>query len=187
MLAISNLTLLLTSFPIIEPDLLVGPHADQICAVRTKGNSIDVSLVLPQTRVELEWRTMKESQTGIITPCCRSQWSLLSDAYAVDLRTVSAYLPDRIATIRSDAVTILLFTITHCYYALAVSIPCQIIDASTDYRIFALCSTFADTIPDMDCARDVTTSHIIAGWRKTGNCCSSGVGSVLGRLGGVIN
>lgn len=70
--------------------------------------------------------------------------------------------------------------------ALAVAIPCDIVDAASDDVILALGSAFTLTVPDADGAGGVTTSYVKARGRKTRNCRLCRVLSVLGTDFGMV-
>lgn len=114
-----------------------------------------------QTRIEPEWHPMEKCQTRIITPSSRSNRSLLSYANAVDLRAVSTDFSNRISTVGGNTMSELFLTVTDGYYTLAVSIPGYVVNTATYDRVFALCSTFADTVPDSYGSSHVTTGDVV--------------------------
>ena len=104
---------------------------------------------------------MKKGQTRIITSSSRSKRSLLPYANAIDLRAVSANFSNRIPTVGGNTMSELLLTVSDSYNTLAVSIPGKIVDTATYDRVFALCSTFADTVPDAYCSGDITAGDVV--------------------------
>lgn len=105
---------------------------------------------------------MQKDHTRIITACCRSERSLLPDAYAVDLTRVPRDLANAIATVGSDAVSEAFLAVSYSYDALAVTIPGNVIDPSADDVVFAFRATFANTIPDSYCTSDISGSNVEA-------------------------
>ena len=122
---------------------------------------------------------MEKGQTRIITASSRPDRSLLPYANAVDLRAVSTDFSNRIPTVGGNAVSKLLLAVSDGYYALAISIPGYIINTATYDRVFAFCSTLADTVPDAYSSGNITAGDVVARRGETSDCCRSCVSSVL--------
>lgn len=107
---------------------------------------------------------MVENHTGIVTARSRSQWPLLPNAHAIDLARVPADLSHGVAAIRCDAVPKFLFAVANSNDTLTVSIPCKIIDASTDDRVFAFrrARAIRDAVPNSDGTSTVSGCTVVA-------------------------
>ena len=130
--AVADLALHFARFPIVDEDLLVTAHTQQVVPVWRESNAVDEVAVVASTgyTVEFEGCTMVEHEVLIIA--CRrcSQRSLLSYTHGINLRRMSADFPHRISRVCSDAVAVPLFPVAHSYYSLAVAVPCNIVDAA---------------------------------------------------------
>ena len=90
-----------------------------------------------ETGLELEGSTVVEGQTRVVGSSSCSKRPLLPDRNTVDLCTLAGDLTDTISTICSDTVSEALLAVSYSDDSLTVSIPCDIIDSSSDDLIFS--------------------------------------------------
>jgi hypothetical protein len=176
----SNLLDRLASLAIIQPYLSITPNCNQVIAIGTELSAVNELVVLSAgTGVELEGRTMEKAQVCVITTSGSSYRPLLANAHANDLLVVSADLAHRVSRVGCDAVTKPLPAIADGDDPLAIAIPSNVVDATSNDRVFPFRLLCSCCVPNANRARDISRGDVKAGWRKTRNCGCSCVLSVL--------
>ena len=119
-------------------------------------------MLILQLCVELEWHTMIEHHTSIVTSSSSSDRPLLPNRYCIDLSAVPADLTTAVSTVCSDTMSKPFSAVSNSNYALRVSIPGDIVDSASNDGIFTFCSPFAYSVPYSYCARHISTSNIVS-------------------------
>ena len=149
-------------------------------AVWTELSAVNEFVVLgARAGVELERWAMEKAQSCIVTTGSSSHRSLLAYAYAVDLLVVAADFAHGVSRVGCDAVSESLSAITDGDDPLTIAIPCYVIDASSNDRVFSFGLLCSCRIPDANCAGDISRGDVKAGRRESRNCGGSCVLSVL--------
>ena len=92
---------------------------------------------------------------------------------------MSADLSHRVARVGRDAVSEALFTVADSDDPLAVSIPCDVVDTSSDDVVFAFCGFRSDRVPDSHRARHIAGCDVEAAGGEACYCCLCCVCRVL--------
>jgi hypothetical protein len=122
--AFADLTLGLTSLAVVEPDLPVCTNADQVGAIRTELNPVNVvGMLVGNSHVELEGRSMVEDCLAVITSSGSTQRSLLPDRHSVELLRVAVDLANSVSAVPCDAMSVSLLAVADSNNALRVTVP----------------------------------------------------------------
>ena len=100
-----------------------------------------------------------------------------------------ADFPNRVTAISSDAVSESLLAVPNSNDPLRVAVPCQIVDATGDYRVFSFCAAFTcgSAIPDANNTSAITRGTVVARWGEASDCCGCCVASILSGEGGIVD
>lgn len=102
---------------------------------------------------------------------------------------MTADLTDSIARISSHTVSISLLAVSYSNYTLAISIPSNVVYATIDDRVFALCGAGAvgRAVPDTNYTRGITRGAVEAGRSETSDGSGRSMLSILSRSRGIVN
>ncbi|KAJ5355375.1 uncharacterized protein N7496_012587 [Penicillium cataractarum] len=179
-LTLANLALGLTSLTIVEPDLAVCTHTDQVRTIRAKAHAVDiVGVLVTNAGVELEGCAVVEDQLLIVTRGRSAERPLLPDRDRVDLLRVAVNFTDGVSTVPGNAVSVALLSVTDSNDALRVTVPSQVIDPAVDNAVVALGNTLSNTVPHSHSTGSITASNIES---RGGEARDGGLSLVFGVL-----